>query len=142
MMVSRGAMATVPASVPAAPMGANPAKEPRTDRGRKTLRKLLDAAAIEFGERGFHEASISGITRRAGTALGSFYTYFDSKDEIFTALVRDMSSAVARHAAAAIIPATQGCNRRKSRLATKTYSKINANIGVVSITPVSRLAWV
>ena len=66
-------------------------KTPRTERGRRTLRKLLDAAAIEFGERGFHEASISGITRRAGTALGSFYTYFDSKDEIFQALVRYMS---------------------------------------------------
>lgn len=69
-------------------------KAPRTERGRKTLRKLLDAAAIEFGEKGFHEASITGITRRAGTALGSFYTYFDSKDEIFRALVSDMSEKV------------------------------------------------
>lgn len=69
-------------------------KAPRTERGRKTLRKLLDAAAIEFGERGFHEASITGITRRAGTALGSFYTYFDSKDEIFRALVDDLSNRV------------------------------------------------
>ena len=50
----------------------NPDKVPRTERGRRTLRKLLDAAAIEFGDRGFHDASISGITRRAGTALGSF----------------------------------------------------------------------
>ncbi|MDE1466488.1 TetR/AcrR family transcriptional regulator [Aurantiacibacter sp. D1-12] len=73
-------------------------KSPRTERGRQTLRKLLDAAAKEFGEKGFHEASISGITRRAGTALGSFYTYFDSKDAIFRALVNDMSAQVASHA--------------------------------------------
>ena len=73
-------------------------RTPRTSRGRQTLRKLLDAAAIEFGEKGFHEASISGITRRAGTALGSFYTYFESKDEIFLALVKDMSDQVALHA--------------------------------------------
>ncbi len=66
-------------------------KTPRTERGRRTLRKLLDAAAVEFGEKGFHEASISAITRRAGTALGSFYTYFDSKEAIFQALVRYMS---------------------------------------------------
>jgi AcrR family transcriptional regulator len=72
-------------------------KTPRTDRGRRTLRKLLDAAAVEFGERGFHEASISGITRRAGTALGSFYTYFDSKEEIFQALVRYMSEQLRDH---------------------------------------------
>ena len=69
-------------------------RTPRTERGRKTLRKLLDAAAVEFGDKGFHDASITGITRRAGTALGSFYTYFESKEEIFQALVRDLSGRV------------------------------------------------
>ena len=73
---------------------ASAGKAPRTERGRKTLRAILDAAAIEFGERGFHDASVSGITRRAGVALGSFYTYFDSKDAVFRALVRDMSDQV------------------------------------------------
>ena len=77
-------------------------KQPRTERGRRTQRKLLDAAAAEFAEKGFHEASISSITRAAGTALGSFYTYFNSKDEIFRALVRDMSHQVGRHASKAI----------------------------------------
>ncbi|WP_067734093.1 TetR/AcrR family transcriptional regulator [Novosphingobium naphthalenivorans] len=83
-------------------------KVPRTERGRRTLRKLLDAAAIEFGERGFHDASITAITRRAGTALGSFYTYFDSKDEIFRALVDDLSGKVreaAKNALQADLPA-------------------------------------
>lgn len=69
-------------------------KVPRTERGRQTLRKLLNAAEIEFGEKGFHEASINGITTRAGTALGSFYTYFDSKESIFRALVGDLSARV------------------------------------------------
>jgi AcrR family transcriptional regulator len=78
------------------------AKTPRTERGRKTLRAILDAAAAEFGEKGFYESSIVGITSRAGVALGSFYTYFDSKDAIFRALVRDMSAQVGRHAAAAM----------------------------------------
>lgn len=81
---------------------ASAGKAPRTERGRKTLRTILDAAAIEFGERGFHETSISGITRRAGVALGSFYTYFDSKDAVFRALVRDMSDQVRDRVAPAI----------------------------------------
>lgn len=80
------------------------AKRPRTERGRRTLRKLLDAAAIEFGEKGFHEASISSITRRAGVALGTFYTYFDSKDALFHALVGDMSEAVKVSARDAVKP--------------------------------------
>lgn len=78
------------------------AKAPRTERGRRTLRKLLDAAAEEFGEKGFHEASVSSITRRAGVALGSFYTYFDSKDALFRALVADMSEKVKTSARSAL----------------------------------------
>lgn len=66
------------------------AKTPKTERGRRTMRKLLDAAALEFGERGFHEASIAGLTGRAGVSIGSFYVYFDSKEAVFRALVADM----------------------------------------------------
>jgi AcrR family transcriptional regulator len=77
-------------------------KEPRTERGRKTLRRLLEAAAAEFGERGFHDAAITGITQRAGVALGTFYTYFESKEEVFRALVRDMSRATRAHVAEAV----------------------------------------
>lgn len=54
----------------------------------------MEAAEIEFGEKGYHEAGISGITYRAGVALGTFYTYFDSKEEIFRALVRYMSQRI------------------------------------------------
>ena len=97
-------------------MSASPGKEPRTARGRATMRKLLDAAAQEFGDRGFHEASISGITRRAGTALGSFYTYFDSKEAIFSALVRDMSGRVAQAAGAAMTPGSTGTDREREAL--------------------------
>jgi len=94
MASERGQAATVAA--------ASEGKAPRTDRGRKTLRAILDAAAVEFGERGFHATSISDITRRAGVALGSFYTYFDSKDAVFRALVRDMSDQVRDQVAPAL----------------------------------------
>jgi len=77
-------------------------KAPRTERGRKTVRKLLEAAAQEFGQRGYHEAAITGITQRAGVALGTFYTYFESKEELFRALVRDMSRATRQHVAEAV----------------------------------------
>jgi len=78
-----------------APSGVASGKAPRTPRGERTLRKILDAAREEFGERGFSDSSIVGITQRAGVALGTFYTYFDSKELLFQALVRDMSAQVA-----------------------------------------------
>src|SRR6476469_5231087 len=75
-------------------LAASDGKAPRTARGERTLRKILDGAREEFGERGFSESSIVGITQRAGVALGTFYTYFDSKEALFQALVRDMSAQV------------------------------------------------
>src|ERR1044072_9753256 len=89
-------------------------KAPRTERGRRTVRKLLEAAAQEFGSRGYHEAAITGITRRAGVALGTFYTYFESKEEVFRALVLDMSRTTRAHVAEAVkgapdrLPAPRG----------------------------------
>lgn len=80
------------------------------------MRAILDAAAVEFGEKGFHEGSISGITRRAGVALGSFYTYFDSKDAVFRALVRDMSDQVRDHVAPAIRAATDQIDAERAGL--------------------------
>jgi AcrR family transcriptional regulator len=82
---------------------ASEGKAPRTARGERTLRRILDAALREFGERGFAESSVSSITQRAEVALGTFYTYFDSKEALFAALVRDMSERV-RVAVAPAIP--------------------------------------
>lgn len=65
---------------------------PKTERGRRTLRRLLDAAAEEFGERGYHDTAISHVTQRAGVGLGTFYVYFKSKEEVFRALVADMGA--------------------------------------------------
>ena len=81
-------------------------RRPKTDRGRKTRNRLLEAAEIEFGEKGFHEAAISGITQRAGVALGTFYTYFESKQEIFTALVSFMSERTRQWVAERVAGAT------------------------------------
>ncbi|RDC59064.1 putative HTH-type transcriptional regulator YdgC [Alteripontixanthobacter maritimus] len=93
-----------------------PAKQPRTERGRRTRQKLIDAAAVEFGEKGFHEASIIGITGRAGTALGSFYTYFDSKDEIFRSLVKELGDMVKTRAAAALEPEQSALEAERAAL--------------------------
>jgi AcrR family transcriptional regulator len=95
---------------------ASDGKAPRTPRGERTLRKILDAAQAEFGERGFAETSIVGITQRAGVALGTFYTYFDSKEVVFAAVVRDMSSQVRDRVAPAFAGATDALDGERRAL--------------------------
>ena len=98
------------------PATADDSKTPRTERGRKTLRTILDAALTEFGERGFHDASISRITQRAGVALGTFYTYFASKEAVFRALVRDMSGRVKDHVAPHVLAAPEQLSAEEAGL--------------------------
>jgi AcrR family transcriptional regulator len=98
---------------------ASEGKEPRTSRGEKTLRKILDAALGEFGEKGFGDSSIVGITSRAKVALGTFYTYFDSKEAVFAALVSDMSRRVRDHVAPVLGAARDGLDAEQ--LALESY---------------------
>ena len=92
-------------------------KTPRTARGLKTRSKILDAARVEFGKNGFGETSIVGITRRAKVALGTFYTYFDSKEALFSALVRDMSGQVGEAVAPALVDAEDALDVERRALA-------------------------
>ncbi len=62
-----------------------------TARGEATRQRLLDAAEALFGQRGFHDTSIGDITRDAGVGQGTFYLYFNGKEEVFRELVRRLS---------------------------------------------------
>lgn len=79
---------------------------PVTKRGEATRGRLLDAAELEFGEKGYHAASVSSITRRAGVAQGTFYLYFPSKEEVMRELVRQMGRALRQALAMATAGAT------------------------------------
>lgn len=73
-----------------------PVISPKRERGRRTRRQLLDAAEAAFGSRGYFEASVVEITRRARVAQGTFYVYFPSKRAIFSELVRERSRDLRR----------------------------------------------
>jgi AcrR family transcriptional regulator len=73
------------------------AKSPRrTARGEATRAAILDAAEKVIGKSGFSASSISGITRAAGVAQGTFYIYFRSKEDVFRELVLELGR-VLRH---------------------------------------------
>ena len=58
-----------------------------TQRGQRTRENLVQAAREVFERDGFLQARIADICTAASTSHGTFYTYFDSKEEIFTEVV-------------------------------------------------------
>lgn len=59
---------------------------PNSERGRRTRRQLLAAARVVFERDGFLDARVTDISAAAGASHGSFYTYFESKTDIFRQL--------------------------------------------------------
>jgi AcrR family transcriptional regulator len=56
---------------------------PRSRKGVRTRARLVDAAKQVFERDGFLDARIVDIAETAGLAPGTFYHYFDSKEQIF-----------------------------------------------------------
>lgn len=52
-----------------------------------TLNLVLTAAMQEFLEKGFKSASLRNIVKTAGVTTGAFYGYYNSKEDLFEALV-------------------------------------------------------
>ncbi|WP_037339863.1 TetR/AcrR family transcriptional regulator [Saccharospirillum impatiens] len=76
---------------------------PKTARGARTQERILRAAEAEFGERGYHEGSIVGITQRAGIGQGTFYLYFKSKEDVLRSLVLYTSRQLRRYLSEQVI---------------------------------------
>lgn len=64
---------------------------PGSRRREQTRARLLDAAHSLFGEVGMDAASVEMICERAGFTRGAFYSNFDSKEELFLALITQLA---------------------------------------------------
>ena len=58
------------------------------EESRKTRRALLDAAVLEFSEKGINGARIDDIAERAGVTKGAIYTHFDSREDLLVEACR------------------------------------------------------
>ena len=63
---------------------------PRSRKGIETRARLVEAAKHVFERDGFLDARISDIAEQAGLSHGSFYHYFESKEQVF----REVATAV------------------------------------------------
>lgn len=83
---------------------------PRAGGRRTPAARLLAVAKEAFARRGFTDANVDDICRRANVAKGSFYRHFTSKEELFF--------AVARSAANDAVDAAGGGEHGTARLET------------------------
>jgi AcrR family transcriptional regulator len=72
------------------PESASTREPPRTARGARTRAALVQAARTVFERDGFVNARLTDITAEAGSATGSFYTYFTNKEEVFAAVLAEV----------------------------------------------------
>ncbi|MCB0977827.1 MAG: TetR/AcrR family transcriptional regulator [Acidimicrobiales bacterium] len=68
-----------------------------TPRGEERRRQLIEFAARRFAENGYHPTSVAEIVEGLGVGKGVFYWYFDSKDELFRAILSEGQRDLRRH---------------------------------------------
>jgi AcrR family transcriptional regulator len=87
-------------------------------QGRRTRKRLLDAATVVLSDKGFHATRVDDIVRRARTSHGTFYLYFANKEDLFRALAVQCAEEMTALAAelGAVGPGPEGLEELRSWL--------------------------
>jgi AcrR family transcriptional regulator len=93
--------------------GTRTRRRPAVSDGAKLQRRdeIMDAAKKVFARNGFHATTIADIAKEANLAYGSVYQYFDSKDDLFHALMSAEGYALRTRVAAALAAASKRSDR-------------------------------
>jgi AcrR family transcriptional regulator len=67
---------------------------PKTELGRTKMEKLLASSEELFATHGFYGTSISDICKHAGTAVGTFYIYFNTKTDVYKYLMESYKKKI------------------------------------------------
>jgi len=87
----------------------------REERRDQTRKRLFVAAAEIVGRHGYAEASIQEITRRAGVAMGTFYNYFGSRQDLLDQLLPTIGEEMFDHIRAALVDVNDEIAREEAR---------------------------
>jgi AcrR family transcriptional regulator len=72
------------------PRTATKSAKPRWRRRKNARPEEITAAALEvFADRGFAATKLEDVARRAGVTKGTIYLYFENKEALFKAIVRE-----------------------------------------------------
>ncbi len=100
-------------------------------RGRRTMRRLLDAGAEIFAERGYHAARVDDVVKIAKTSHGTFYLYFANKEDLFRALATEVAEEMAGLAEALPPVAPGESGYRELRAWLERFAELYEHYGAV-----------
>jgi AcrR family transcriptional regulator len=95
-------------------------RKPPAGDERPPRQRLLSAAEELFGERSYRRTTVAGICARAGIATGSFYAHFNSKADIFAAVLRQINADLRAAMRAALVQAADN-QRARERASFRAY---------------------
>lgn len=68
--------------------------QPVTDKGKKTVKDLENAARKLFYEKGYHKTTIKDIAKLANSSVGAFYLYFEDKLSLYKYIVQQYGAEI------------------------------------------------
>jgi AcrR family transcriptional regulator len=100
----------------ARPKAQGRSRQTRAERSETIRRALFRAAAEVVGEVGYADAPVSRITGRANVAQGTFYNYFQSRQDLFDQLLPSLGNSMLEFIKERVDPAATGAERETQRI--------------------------
>ena len=103
--------------------------QPKTKVGQSKMNKLIDAAEELFTTKGFYQTSISDICKKAGTAVGTFYIYFETKTDMYRYMMEKYEKEIKQCLAESIENAKTRCEKEREGIKCFIkYAVANPNV--------------
>jgi AcrR family transcriptional regulator len=100
-----------------------PERLTREEKKARTRAQLIDAAATVFGRRGYTAASLDEVAEEAGLTKGAVYSNFDSKEELFQAVIEDRLNEPMRHGAE-VIDMSMGTTEEHAMAGARVFADV------------------
>jgi len=119
-------------------------RSPREERRERELElrrtDVLAAAAAEFAEKGFDGAQMSALAARAEVALGTLYSLFESKEQLFQSVIETSADAV-RDAVQAAVAKVADPRERLLRLIDVSFERFKSDPAFFRLHAQSTQGW-
>jgi AcrR family transcriptional regulator len=97
-----------------------PERLTREEKKARTRAQLIDAAATVFARRGYVAASLDEVAEEAGLTKGAVYSNFESKEDLFLAVIDERLNEPMRHGAE-IIDSSMGTSEDHAMAGARVF---------------------